>query len=137
MRRPKAPHHHYNHINVAKVAKELQDLGVKVNSGGHGQREGLAMHWEMWMMAQGGMSPIEALRTATIAPAQTLGLDSQIGSIKAGKLADLIVIDGDVSKDIRISDKVTYTMINGRLYNAETMNEVGNYDSKRAKFYFE
>jgi imidazolonepropionase-like amidohydrolase/Tol biopolymer transport system component len=137
MRRPKAPHHHYNHINVAKVAKELQDLGVKVNSGGHGQREGLAMHWEMWMMAQGGMSPIEALRTATIAPAQTLGLDSQIGSIKAGKLADLIVIDGDVSKDIRISDKVTYTMINGRLYNAETMNEVGNYDSKRVKFYFE
>ncbi|TWX65153.1 amidohydrolase family protein [Colwellia sp. C1TZA3] len=137
MRRTKAPLHHYNHINVAKVAKELQDLGVVVNAGGHGQREGLAMHWEMWMMAQGGMSPLNAIRTATIAPAQTLGLDSQLGSLKVGKLADILVIDGDVSKDIRLSDKVIYTMINGRLYNADTMNEVGNYDNKRDKFYFE
>jgi imidazolonepropionase-like amidohydrolase len=137
MRRPKAPHNHYNHINVAKVAKELQDLGVEVNAGGHGQREGLAMHWEMWMMAQGGMSPLNAMRTATIAPAKTLGLDSQLGSLKAGKLADILVVDGDVSQDIRLSDRVIYTMINGRLYDANSMNEVGNYDKKREKFYFE
>lgn len=137
MRRTKAPHHHYNHINVAKVANELQELGVEVNSGGHGQREGLAMHWEMWMMAQGGMSPLKALETATMSPARTLGLDSQLGSIKAGKLADLMVVDGDITQDIRISDQVTHTMINGRLYDAETMNEVGNYDKKREKFYFE
>lgn len=137
MRRPKAPMSHYNHFNVAKVAKELQDLGIKVNSGGHGQREGLAMHWEMWMMAQGGMTPLQALKTATISPAQTLGLDDQLGSIKVGKLADLIVINGDVSQDIQQSDKVVYTMVNGRLYNADTMNEIGHYDNKRAKFYFE
>lgn len=137
MRRTKAPHHHYNHINVAKGAKELQDLGIKVNSGGHGQREGLAMHWEMWMMAQGGMSPLEALKTATISPAKTLGLAKQLGSIKAGKLADLVVIDGDVSQDIRVTDKVIFTMVNGRLYNADTMNEIGNYDRKRKAFYFE
>ncbi len=137
MRRVKAPHNHYNHVNVATVAKEMQDLGVKVNSGGHGQREGLAMHWEMWMMAQGGMSPLEAIRTATISPAQTLGLDKDLGSLTVGKLADMIVVDGDVTKDIRLSDRVTYTMVNGRLYNAETMNEVGNYDNKREKFYFE
>ena len=137
MRRPKAPHHHYNHINVAKVAKEMQDLGVEVNAGGHGQREGLAMHWEMWMMAQGGMSPLQAIRTATISPARSLGLDKDLGSLTVGKLADMIVIDGDVTKDIRLSDRVTYTMVNGRLYNAETMNEVGNYDNEREKFYFE
>ncbi|MEW6984533.1 amidohydrolase family protein [Colwelliaceae bacterium 6471] len=137
MRRPKAPLHHYNHINVAKVAKEMYDLGVKVNAGGHGQREGLAMHWEMWMLAQGGMTPLEAIESATISPAITLGLDSQLGSIKAGKLADMIVVDGDVASDIRLSDRVTYTMVNGRLYDAETMNEVGNYDNKREKFYFE
>lgn len=95
------------------------------------------MHWEMWMMAQGGMTPLQALRTATISPAQTLGLDDQLGSIHAGKLADLIVVDGDVTQDIRLSDKVLYTMINGRLYNAETMNKIGHYDNKRVKFYFE
>ncbi len=137
MRRQKAPKHHYNHFNVAKVAKQMQSLGVNVNSGGHGQREGLAMHWEMWMMAQGGMTPLQAIRTATISPARTLGLDDQLGSIKKGKLADLIVIDGDISQDIRLSDKVIYTMINGRLYNAESMNEIGNYDNKRTPFYFE
>ncbi|WP_420794549.1 amidohydrolase family protein [Thalassomonas actiniarum] len=137
MRRTKAPEHHYNHVNVATVAKELQDLGIKVNSGGHGQREGLAMHWEMWMMAQGGMTPLQAIRTATIAPAVSLGLDSQLGSLKAGKLADMIVVDGDVARDIRLSDKISYTMINGRLYDAETMHEIGNYDNERAKFYFE
>lgn len=137
MRRSKAPHHHYNHVNVAKTAKALQDLGIEVNSGGHGQREGLAMHWEMWMMAQGGMSPVEALRTATISPARSFGLDGYIGSLKEGKLADLVVIDGDVTKDIRISDRVIYTMVNGRLYDAETMNEVGNYDRPRERFFFE
>jgi len=137
MRRPKAPAHHYNHINVAKVAKQLQDLGIKVNAGGHGQREGLAMHWEMWMMAQGGMTPMQALRTATLAPAKTLGLDNQLGSLKVGKLADMIVVNGDVSEDIRLSDRVTYTMINGRLYDANTMNEIGHYNNKRQPFYFE
>jgi len=137
MRRTTAPHHHYNHVNVATTAKELQDLGILVNSGGHGQREGLAMHWEMWMMAQGGMSPLEAIKTATISPATALGLGEQVGSIKVGKLADLMIVEGDITKDIRLSDKVSYTMINGRLYNAETMNEIGNYDNKRDKFYFE
>lgn len=137
MRRTTAPEHHYNHKNVATVAKTIQDLGIIVNAGGHGQREGLAMHWEMWMMAQGGMSSLQAIRTATISPAKTLGLDSQLGSLKVGKLADMVVIDGDIIQDIRLSDRVTHTMVNGRLYNAETMNEIGNYNIKRDKFYFE
>ena len=137
MRRTKAPDNHYNHLNVAKTAKVMNDLGIKVNAGGHGQREGLAMHWEMWMMAQGGMSPLESIRTATMNPAITLGLDQQLGSIKKGKLADLMIVEGDITQDIRLSDNVTYTMVNGRLYDAKTMNEIGNYDNKRKKFYFE
>ncbi|GHE93662.1 amidohydrolase family protein [Thalassotalea profundi] len=137
MRRTTAPDHHYNHFNVAKTAKIMNDVGVKVNAGGHGQREGLAMHWEIWMMAQGGMSPLEALATATINSAESLGLDMNLGSIEAGKLADLVVVDGDITQDIRVSDKVVFTMLNGRVYDAESMNEIGNYDKKREKFYFE
>ncbi|MBQ4833270.1 PD40 domain-containing protein [Pseudoalteromonas sp. MMG010] len=135
MRRVKAPDHHYNHFNNARVAAELQDLGVLVNLGAHGQREGLGAHWEMWMFAQGGMSSLEAIRASTLDPAKYLGLDKNIGSLEVGKLADLIVIDGDPLKDIRQSDKVQYTMINGRLFNAATMNEVGA--KPREALYFE
>ncbi|WP_405600054.1 MULTISPECIES: amidohydrolase family protein [unclassified Pseudoalteromonas] len=135
MRRIKAPDHHYNHFNNAKVAAELQDLGVLVNLGAHGQREGLGAHWEMWMFAQGGMTPLEAIRASTLDPAKYLGLDKNVGSLEVGKLADLMVIDGDPLKNIRDSDKVDYTMINGRLFNAETMNEVGK--KERQPLYFE
>ncbi|MEL0647604.1 amidohydrolase family protein [Pseudoalteromonas agarivorans] len=135
MRRVKAPDHHYNHFNNARVAKELQDLGVLVNLGAHGQREGLGAHWEMWMFAQGGMSSLEAIRASTLDPAKYLGLDKNVGSLEVGKLADLMVIDGDPLKNIRDSDKVDYTMINGRLFDANTMNEVGK--KAREPLYFE
>ncbi|KTF11800.1 amidohydrolase family protein [Pseudoalteromonas carrageenovora] len=135
MRRVKAPDHHYNHFNNARVAKELQDLGVLVNLGAHGQREGLGAHWEMWMFAQGGMSSLEAIRASTLDPAKYLGLDKNVGSLEVGKLADLMVIDGNPLKNIRDSDKVDYTMINGRLFDASTMNEVGK--KEREPLYFE
>jgi imidazolonepropionase-like amidohydrolase/Tol biopolymer transport system component len=135
MRRVKAPEHHYNHFNNARVAKELQDLGILVNLGAHGQREGLGAHWEMWMFVQGGMTSLEAIRASTLDPAKYLGLDKNVGSLEVGKLADLMVIDGDPLNDIRDSDKIDYTMINGRLFNAETMNEVGR--KAREPLYFE
>jgi imidazolonepropionase-like amidohydrolase len=92
----------------------------------------------MWMMQQGGMTPMEALRAATIVPARHLGLDKNIGSIKVGKLADLAVIDGDVLNDIRDSDKVVYVILNGQIYDAETMNYIGGgSEKKRTSFYFE
>ncbi|QYJ86217.1 amidohydrolase family protein [Shewanella mesophila] len=137
MRRPTAPDEHYNHFNVARVANELNELGVKPNIGAHGQREGLAAHWEMWMFAQGGMSNMEVLKTATINPAITFAMDHQLGSIKSGKLADLIVIDGNPLEDIRVTDRVTYTMVNGKLYNAETMNQLNGKKTKRKPFFFE
>lgn len=137
MRRPKAPDNHYNHFSIAKVAKELSDLGVVTNIGAHGQRDGLGVHWEIWMFAQGGMSPLEALKTATINPAKTFGMDHQLGSLEAGKLADLIVIDGNPLADIRVSDKVSHTMVNGRLFDANTLDEIGLRQQKRQPFYFE
>ena len=136
IRRPTAPDNQYNHVNVARYAKTLRDAGVRVQIGAHGQREGLGAHWELWIMQQGGFTPWEALRGGTIDGAKHFGMDSDIGSIEVGKLADMVVIDGDVLSDIRKSEFVRYTVINGRVFEASTMNEL---DSKvqRQKFFFE
>lgn len=125
------------HILTSKSLKKLSDAGVKINLGAHGQIQGIGAHWELWMLQQGGMTNMEALRCATINGAISLGMDEQLGSIKAGKLADLIVLDKNPLEDIRNSEFVKYTMVNGRLYDSATMNEIGNYDRKRTKFYFE
>ena len=80
---------------------------------------------------------MQALRSATMNGAEYLGMDSEIGSIKVGKLADIIVVDGDPSKNLMDSENVVYTIINGRMYDAKTMDEVGNNPKKRSKFYWE
>jgi imidazolonepropionase-like amidohydrolase/Tol biopolymer transport system component len=136
-RRVMAPDDEFNHIENARVAKELNDAGVPVQIGAHGQRNGLDAHWETWMMAQGGMTPMAALRTATINSARYLGLDGDLGSIEAGKLADIIVMERNPLEDIRHTESIRYTMINGRLYNAATMSEIGNRPRPRGKFYWE
>jgi imidazolonepropionase-like amidohydrolase/Tol biopolymer transport system component len=125
------------HILVSRHLKKLSDAGVKVNMGAHGQLQGLGAHWEIWMMQQGGMSNHEALKTATINPAQSLGFDQWIGSIEVGKLADLLVMDKDPLENLRNTESIRYTMINGRLYDAETMNETGNYNKPAPKFYWQ
>ncbi|NVK88321.1 MAG: PD40 domain-containing protein [Gammaproteobacteria bacterium] len=137
IRRTHAPDNHYNHFKVASFAKELRDKGVRVVIGAHGQREGLAAHWEIWMMNQGGFTPWEALRGGTFDGAKYLGMDQDIGSIEVGKLADLAIIDGDPLSDIRRTEFVEYTMINGRLFDAKTMNEVGTEKATREPFFFE
>ena len=136
IRRTMAPEEDYNHVKNASIAAELQDLGVGIQLGAHGQREGLGAHWEMWMFAQGGMTPLEVIRASTLDGAKYLGMADHIGSLEAGKLADLVVLDVDPLKDIYQSDKVNMVMVNGRLYDSKTMNEVGN-NKKRAKMYFE
>lgn len=136
-RRGMAPLEEYNHFKLAKTAKGLLDAGVHVHLGAHGQREGLAAHWELWMFAQGGMTPLEALRAGTLAGAQYLGLDKDLGSLEAGKLADMIVLEKNPLEDIRNSETVQYTLINGRLFDAWSMDEVGNHPKKRQKFWFE
>ena len=82
------------------------------------------MHWEMWSMHQGGFTPYEALRAATLHGAHYLGLDQDLGRVAPGYLADLAIIKGDVLRDLRLSERVAWVVIGGQVYNAETMTGV-------------
>jgi len=106
----------WHHLDVAAGAKRILDAGGRVNLGGHGQMQGLGPHWELWAFVQGGMTPLEALRVGTLHPAQTLGLDHDLGSIEKGKLADFVVLERNPLEKIENTDSVTLVVKNGRAY---------------------
>lgn len=136
-RRPvQVPENELNHIAIAREATRLSREGVNVELGAHGQREGLGAHWEMWMMEQGGSTPMEALRFGTLNGARALGMDRDIGSIEVGKLADMVVLDSNPLENLRNTTDIAYTVANGRVYDAH-MDEVGRRSRARAPFWFE
>lgn len=137
VRRTKAPEEDFVDDDNAREAKKLADKGVLVSIGAHGQQAGIATHWELWSFVRGGMSPLQALRAGTIDSAKSLGMADEIGSLEAGKLADLLVLDADPTADIRNSDKIHRVMVNGRMYDPVTMNEVVTGARKRSAYWWE
>ncbi|WP_203292652.1 amidohydrolase family protein [Luteirhabdus pelagi] len=137
--RMKVPQEEYKngHILVSETAKEMSDAGVKVNMGAHGQLQGLGAHWETWMLQQGGMTNLEALKAATINAAEYIGAGEDIGSLEKGKLADLLVLTDNPLENIENTTSIEMVMSNGRLYDAETLNEIGNRKKEREPFWWE
>ncbi len=108
----------------AAFSKALVEGGGRAGIGSHGQLQGLGYHWELWSVASGGMDPYDALRVATILGAEAIGLGKELGSLEAGKLADLVVLDANPLENIRNTNTIRYVMKNGRLYQGDTLDEI-------------
>ncbi len=114
----------YPHFLHAQQLVKWMEAGGQAGLGSHGEVQGLGTHWELWMMASGGMDNHDALRMATLMSADAIGLAGDIGSLEAGKLADLQVLGSNPLDNLENTIDIEYVMKNGRLYDAATLTEV-------------
>jgi imidazolonepropionase-like amidohydrolase len=80
---------------------------------------GFALHDELQLLVEAGVSPLHALRSATIEPARAMGLAGQSGSIEAGRMADLVILDADPLIDIRNTRRIHAVVLDGRWLDAQ------------------
>lgn len=118
------PEGDYYFKHLARSSTDVLRAGGRLALGAHGNLEGLGVHWEMWAMADGGLTPLETLRAATIGSAEAMGLQHEIGSIEAGKLADLAILGTNPLEDIRNTNSVRLVMKGGVMWNADTMDQI-------------
>ena len=120
---------------AAQMAK-LERAGGLVGVGSHGQLQGLGYHWEMWMLASGGMTPMEVLRCATVNGSHIVGRPQDIGSLEPGKLADLLILDKNPLDDIHNTNSVHWVMKNGELFEGDTLDQIWPEQKKLEPLFF-
>jgi imidazolonepropionase-like amidohydrolase len=103
------------------VLSELHRRGVPLVAGTDISVPGHSLHRELELYVQAGLTPMEALQAATVVPARAMGLGGELGTLEAGKRADLIVVAGNPLADIRDIRKIAQVVARGRLYDPATL----------------
>jgi Tol biopolymer transport system component len=135
-RRPWFRDNQYVFSRIAAGAAAILRAGGKVGLGGHSQMDGLGSHWELWALASGGMTSLEALRIGTINGAEAIGFGKDLGSLEPGKLADLIVLDKNPLENIKNTEAIAMVMKNGRLYQGDDLSERWPRQRKLPEFWW-
>jgi imidazolonepropionase-like amidohydrolase len=103
------------------LVTRLHQAGVRIVAGTDGY--GLELVREIELYQKAGLSNPEALQTATIVPARMTGMDNRVGSIARGKTADIILVDGDVSKDLGNLRHVDTVFLDGYRLGGDVLRE--------------
>ena len=109
-----------------ELVKTFKNAGVPIiagtDAGVSGVVAGFSLHDELELLVQAGLTPQEALNSATLLSAQWLGIDKQIGSIETGKFADLILLDKNPLTDIKNTRKIAGVFVNGKWLDKKKLN---------------
>jgi imidazolonepropionase-like amidohydrolase len=98
------------------MLKVLRDKGVPIIAGTDGALPGYSLIREVELYVRAGFTPLQALQSATSVPAKALGLDEELGTVTAGKRADLVVLDADPLADISALRRTRFVVAGGRMY---------------------
>jgi len=112
--------------------RELKDAGVKLLAGTDTPQPfvypGFSLHEELELLVRSGLTPLDAIRSATYNPAEFLGALDSLGTVGQGKVADLVLLDADPLTDIRNTRRISVVIANGRVFDraarAELLNKV-------------
>src|SRR6267378_2023577 len=126
----------YEFPKLAAQMAKLERAGGLVGVGSHGEMQGIGYHWELWMLASGGMTPLEVLRCATVNGSKIIGRPADLGSIEPGKLADLVIMDKSPLDDIHNTNTIRWVMKNGELFEGDTLNQVWPEQKKLEPLWF-
>src|SRR5436190_12407843 len=107
---------------MLRLLKAIHDAGVTIIPGTDAL-PGYTLHHELELYVQAGIAPAEVLRVATLTPALVMGVDKDRGVIAAGKLADMVLTDGDPTQNIHDTNKVMTVIKDGRIYEAAAIEK--------------
>jgi imidazolonepropionase-like amidohydrolase len=100
------------------VISQMKKAGIQFLAGvdlpNHYLYPGFSLHDELALFVQAGLTPMEALQTATINPAKFLGTTDSLGTIEKGKIADVVLLDANPLTDIRNTQKINAVFVNGK-----------------------
>jgi imidazolonepropionase-like amidohydrolase len=113
---------------MSELVGTLHKAGVTIVAGTDGS--GIELVRELELYRDAGMTPSEALQSATIVPARVVGADKRTGSIKVGKEADMVLVDGDVSKDLGALRRVVTVVSDGYVMDADELRKAAGYTGK-------
>jgi len=126
----------YSFPRHAAQMTKLVRVGGPVGVGSHGEFQGLGYHWEMWMLASGGMTPMEVLRCATVNGSKIIGRPQDVGTLEPGKLADLLILDKNPLEDIHNTNTIHWVMKNGELFEGNTLDQIWPEQKKLEPLWF-